>query len=244
MVSTDSIPCVATLCAYFYWILSFYPRVNKYTCINFISILSKVSIDLHMYINDIVYNQIIRDFNKMHLKGGLIADIDNLLQKRSIFWNNFNKIYFVYETGSNFEYEIYWKMVYIFLVETNRKVAVIFRNNLLYIKANWYFFLIIEFLVFFVSLKIYKRHVSIGNQTGKNHVIFRTSFLLCVRNQTYQKSKYNVNILQHASLHSLFCCCCFFFPLYLFNFFHWTDIWIAMFLETPRIFKNRIRDTA
>lgn len=89
-----------------------------------------------MYINDIVYNQIIRDFNKMHLKGGLMANIDNILQKRSIFWNNFNKIYFVYETGSNFEYEIYWKMVYIFLVETNRKVAVIFRNNLLYIKAN------------------------------------------------------------------------------------------------------------
>lgn len=38
-----------------------------------------------MYINDIVYNQIIRDFNKMHLKGGLMADIDNILQKRSIF---------------------------------------------------------------------------------------------------------------------------------------------------------------
>lgn len=51
----------------------------------------------------------------MHLKGGLIADIDNLLHKRRIFWNNFNKIYFVNETGSNFEYEIYWKMVYIFL---------------------------------------------------------------------------------------------------------------------------------
>lgn len=72
----------------------------------------------------------------MHLKGGLIVDIDNLLHKRSIFWSNFNKIYFVNETGSNFEYEIYWKMVYIFLIETDRKVAVIFRNNLLYIKAN------------------------------------------------------------------------------------------------------------
>lgn len=58
---------------------------------------------MYMY-NDIVYNQIIRDFNKMHLKGGLIVDIDNLLHKRSIFWSNFNKIYFVNETGSNFEY--------------------------------------------------------------------------------------------------------------------------------------------
>lgn len=40
----------------------------------------------------------------MYLKGGLILDIDNLLYKRSIFWNNFNKIYFVNEIGFNFEY--------------------------------------------------------------------------------------------------------------------------------------------
>lgn len=64
--------------------------------------------------------------------------------------------------GFNFEYEIYWKMVYIFFVEINCKVVVIFRNNFLYIKVNLYFFLIIEFLVFFVSFKIYKWYVFIG----------------------------------------------------------------------------------
>lgn len=76
----------------------------------------------------------------MYLKGGLILDIDNLLYKRSIFWSNFNKIYFVNEIGLNFEYEIYWKMVYIFFIEIDCKVVVIFRNNFLYIKVNNIFF--------------------------------------------------------------------------------------------------------